>query len=214
MFGGRYELKTFQRFTHVTFGAFAPLLRMRRNLYPYGLQELNLQRNVLGDEGVTALAQWLPSTLTSLNIRATGCADAGMIALAQVLPGAAVSDFLCGDNDLIGEAGWAALGVALPQLASLTALTASGCTGMGSAGVEALTAHLAAHGNPTVAGRAESLEILDLAGCEIGNGGLTRLVAVLPLCSALKTVAVLDAANQSEAERESFIESLLDVEVY
>lgn len=170
--------------TPASFVEFAPIMRRTFG----GLRTLKIDGGDLGDAGVAALAQALPATIRSLTIEHVRVGNAGVEALAPALVRTGIRRLSLRDNAEVHEAGWAALGVALPQLAELAELDVSRCPGMS---VAALTACLAAHGNPAVTGKAAALKELHMYSCRLDQQAIQRLAAVLPQCPALEMVRVL-----------------------
>ena len=137
----------------------------------------------LGDAGVTALAAVLPPTLESAGFAKVECGDAGMLALARALDLTSVGMLVCNDNPAVTEAGWGALGAALPPLRWRGAHQSfNGCffvrADLGDAGAAALANRLP-----------ESGIVALLAGCcRIGDAGARALAAVIPRCPQLLAV--------------------------
>eukprot|EP01045_Picozoa_sp_COSAG04_P056691 COSAG04_NODE_26610_length_293_cov_0.381443_1_plen_97_part_11 len=78
------------------------------------LKELHVDVNDLGDAGMTALAAVLPPTLEVVGFGGVECGDVGMVAIARALDLTSVTILVCNDNPAVTEAGWTALGAALP----------------------------------------------------------------------------------------------------
>ena len=80
---------------------------------------------------MAALAQALPATIRSLTIEHVRVGNAGVEALAPALVRTEIRRLSLRDNAEVHEAGWAALGVALPQLAELAELDEARRHGLG-----------------------------------------------------------------------------------
>ena len=141
------------------------------------------QEHHLGDAGLAALAGALRSvpTLTALSFNDTRAGSPGMVAMAQALPVLTrLEDLTCCANHAVGQAGWEALGAALPKLPALSELNAN-CNTMMTEGITAL-----AEG---VAGSA-SLAYFNVSHCSFHDDGADAIVAVLPRCTALREMTL------------------------
>ena len=136
------------------------------------LKLLNVSGNDLGDAGVTALAAVLPPTLEDFSFTNVGCGDAGMLAMARALPATRVELLLCDRNPAVTEAGWTALGAALPTTGA-DRLVVHG--NLGHAGTTSLAESLPE----------STVRSLDLLGCDAGDAGVRALAAAIPRCPQL-----------------------------
>lgn len=96
-----------------------------------GLKALNVSGNTsLGDGGVAELLPLMVSTLEELYLANVGLGDVGMEALAAKLPSVpTLCTLSCNANPSVAEAGWVALGKALPELRALKSFQAEECSG-------------------------------------------------------------------------------------
>jgi Ran GTPase-activating protein (RanGAP) involved in mRNA processing and transport len=154
------------------------------------LEELRLAGNQIGDEGCTALAEPLPTSLETLDLRNNLIGDEGCKALAEHLP-TSLKELWLGGNP-IGDEGCTALAEHLPTRLqhlelSYNQIGDEGCKALaehlppslktlylddnqiGDEGCKALAEHL-----PT------SLELLSLGGNRIGHEGCKGLAEHLP----------------------------------
>ena len=130
------------------------------------LQDILVNNNPLGDAGASALADSLPATLCFLSVPNIGCGDIGMTALAKALPRTSIRALDCNANDAIGDAGWEALALTLPKLATLQDLNISHCCGLKCSGMSKLVRGLVA---------ARSLRRFGAYNCAVGVAGLRTL---------------------------------------
>ena len=142
------------------------------------LKFLDVSANKLGDAGVTALAAVLPPTLESAGFAKLGCGDVGMLALARALDLTSVGMVMCNDNPAVTEAGWTALGAALPTMGT-EQLTLR--ADIGDAGLVELSRRL-----PESSVRALTLD----GDHDVGDAGARALAAAIPRCPQLVALRV------------------------
>lgn len=76
------------------------------------IASLNLEANMLGDNGAVVIAGALPPTVTLLNLAQNKIGDAGAAAIANILPNSNIIQLNLGENE-IGNSGLTALANAL-----------------------------------------------------------------------------------------------------
>ena len=141
------------------------------------------QEHHLGDAGLAALAGALSSvpTLTALSFNDTRAGSPGMVAVAQALPVLTrLEELTCCANHAVGQAGWEALGAALPKLPALSELNAN-CNTLMTAGIAALAEGVAG---------CTSLAHFNVSHCSFHDDGADAIVAVLPRCTALREMTL------------------------
>ena len=149
-----------------------------------GIQHLFMSDNTIGDAGAALLAGRLPSTLQSLDLSNAGFGDDGMLALAGVLPTLRSLDLLSCGGPAIAEAGWKALAGALSQMKWLSDLAIeNGEFGDADAGLVALVEALPG---------ASMLKSLGIEHSSMGDAGAHALAKVLPRCTTLRNLSLLD----------------------
>ena len=157
-----------------------------------GLQHLFLCDNTMGDAGAALLAGRLPPTLQSLDLSDAGFGDEGMIALAVALPTLRSLDVLSCGGPAIAEAGWKALAGALSQMKRLSNLAIENAEfGDADAGLVALVESLPG---------ASMLESLSVEGTSMGDAGAHALAKVLPRCTTLRKLSLLNDLTTAGAK--------------
>ncbi|CAK0846032.1 unnamed protein product, partial [Prorocentrum cordatum] len=144
------------------------------------LEELDLNKCNIGDDGAQALAKALPSmgALQVLGLASNGIGDDGAQALAKALPSMPGLQYLDLSSNGIGDDGAQALAKALPSMRGLRQLLLNG-NGIGDDGAQALAKAL-----PSMPG----LQGLHLASNGIGDDGAQALAKALPSMRGLQVL--------------------------
>ena len=145
------------------------------------LQELNISRTSIGDEGVAHIANALQTNTTLKVLHAKNCyiSCKGAKSLGRAL---SINSSLEMLNISIGDEGVAHIANALQRNTTMKVLDVANC-GISDKGAESLARALSVN---------SSLEELDISGTSIGNEGVAHIANALQKNTTLK---ILDVAN-------------------